>query len=123
VVIVAVVLAVAAIGLAVVGFLGWTGRLPRNQWTGIRTKTTMSSDKVWQVAHHKAGPWLTISGAVMLVGAVVSVFADAAPRLGIAGGVIVVLAIFGVAGGVMTAADAARKALREQLGEQSRPHR
>ena len=77
----------------------------------------MTSDEVWRVVHHKAGPWFTLSAVVMLPGAVVCGFADSSPPLGIVGGVIVLTAVFGVAGGVMTAADAARKTLREQLGE------
>jgi uncharacterized membrane protein len=116
VVIIAVVLAIAAIALITIGYLGWTERLPRNQWAGIRTKTTMSSDEVWRIAHRKAGPWFTISGVAMLLGSVPSGFADSAPLVGIAGGVLVVLAIFGVAGGTMTASDAARTALRDEIG-------
>jgi uncharacterized membrane protein len=116
VVIIAVVLAIAAIALITIGYLGWTERLPRNQWAGIRTKTTMSSDEVWRVAHRKAGPWLTVSGVVMLPAAALSGFADTAPLVGIAGGVLAVVGIFGVAGGAMTASDAARKALRDEVG-------
>jgi uncharacterized membrane protein len=116
VLIIAVVLSIAAIALIAIGYRGWTDRLPRNQFAGIRTKTTMSSDEVWRVAHRKAGPWFTVSGTLMLPGAALCGFAETAPRLGIVGGVIVVLAIFGVAGGLMTATDAARKALRDQIG-------
>lgn len=120
---IAAVLVIAAAALFVVGYLGWSDRLPRNRWVGMRTKTTMSSDAVWRVAHHKAGPWFVISGVMMLPGAIVSGFADSTPVMGIAGGVVVVLALFIMAGGVMTAADAARRALREELGQapQERP--
>lgn len=118
---IAILLVIASVALIVTGFMGWTGRLPRNQWAGIRTKTTMTSDAVWDAAHHKAGPWLVMSGVAMLVGGVLAAFYESSRSTGIAGGLIVTMSLFGVAGAAVTATDAARKALREEVGQQQPP--
>jgi len=115
---IAILLVVASVALIVTGYMAWTGRLPRNQWAGIRTKTTMTSDAVWYAAHRKAGPWLTISGVAMLIGGVMSAFFESSKSVGIAGGLVVVMSLFGVAGAAMTANDAARKALIDEVGQQ-----
>lgn len=115
---IAILLVVASAALIVTGYMAWTGRLPRNQWAGIRTKTTMSSDAVWHAAHRKAGPWLMISGVAMLVGGVLSAFFESSRATGIAGGLIVTMSLFGVAGAVVAANDAARKALLNEVGQQ-----
>jgi uncharacterized membrane protein len=55
------------IGGIAVGFtasLAKSGSLGRNHYAGIRTRTTLSSDRAWQAAH-------TVSYVPMLVGAMV----------------------------------------------------
>jgi uncharacterized membrane protein len=118
---IAILLAIASLALIVTGFMGWTSRLPRNQWAGIRTKTTMTSDAVWYAAHRKAGPWLMISGVAMLIGGVLGAFYESSRSTGIAGGLIVMMSLFGVAGAATTANDAARKTLRDEVGQQQEP--
>ncbi|MEM6109100.1 SdpI family protein [Mycobacterium sp. 050272] len=48
----------AAVVLITVNWRAANGRLKRNQWTGIRTPSTMSSDQAW-VAGHRAALRLT----------------------------------------------------------------
>ncbi|MUL78853.1 SdpI family protein [Mycolicibacterium sp. CBMA 226] len=46
-------IAVAAV-LVIVSWRAATGRLARNQWTGIRTPSTMRSDQAWVAGHRAA---------------------------------------------------------------------
>ncbi|MER7364917.1 SdpI family protein [Nonomuraea wenchangensis] len=58
--------------LGVVGYLGLVGRLPRNDFAGVRTATTMRSDATFLAANRAAGPPTLAGGGVGLVGAVVA---------------------------------------------------
>jgi uncharacterized membrane protein len=52
--------------LAGTGVLGMTGRLPKNDWFGIRMHVVMSSDAAWLAGHRAGGPWLLVAGLVAL---------------------------------------------------------
>ena len=56
--------------LAVTGALGMTGRLPKNDWFGIRMHVVMSSDATWLAGHRAGGPWLLAGGLVALAAGV-----------------------------------------------------
>jgi uncharacterized membrane protein len=57
------VLLVGGSTVAAVGFLGLLGRLPPNDWAGIRTRFTRSSDEHWYATHRAAAP-IMIFGAI-----------------------------------------------------------
>lgn len=52
----------AALLLTVVGFLGLTGKLPRNGWVGIRTPYSMRSDEHWLATHREGAAYLIFAG-------------------------------------------------------------
>jgi uncharacterized membrane protein len=56
--------------LAITGVLGMTGRLPKNDWFGIRMHVVMSSDATWLAGHRAGGPWLLVGGLVALAAGV-----------------------------------------------------
>lgn len=60
--------AAAGIAFAVVGLLGWQGRLPRNRWAGIRVPATMTSPEAWARAHRAAGPAMAAGGGALVLG-------------------------------------------------------
>lgn len=68
----AIALAIVAIGgllFVVLGWLGLTGRPPRNGFAGIRTPYTMKSDQHWYAAHRYGAPMLIFGGvAVFMTG-------------------------------------------------------
>ncbi|MBO2459455.1 SdpI family protein [Actinomadura violacea] len=66
-----VMLIAAGTLIVVVGRRTADGRIPRNQFAGIRTKRSMADDASWLTVHRAARPWMTASGAVLaLAGAV-----------------------------------------------------
>ena len=56
--------------LAVTGLLGLTGRLPKNDWFGMRLHVVMASDAAWRAGHRAGGPWLIAGGLVALAAGV-----------------------------------------------------
>jgi uncharacterized membrane protein len=53
------------------------GKIPRNQWAGIRTQWTLASDTVWRSTHRMTGPlwvvgsliaviWLALGGSILM---------------------------------------------------------
>jgi len=55
--------------MVVLGFLGLTGRLPRNGWAGIRTPYTMQSDEHWYATHREgAAPMIFMGVASFAAG-------------------------------------------------------
>jgi uncharacterized membrane protein len=64
----------ALIGLSgvIVGLPLARGRVPRNHWYGYRIRRTLASDAVWYPVNALTGRWLSIGGAIVLLGALVS---------------------------------------------------
>jgi len=62
------VVLLGAIGMAIVGLLGLTGRLPPNHFAGIRTPFTRSTDENWYETHRRAGS-VFILGSVAVIAA------------------------------------------------------
>ncbi|WP_051468999.1 SdpI family protein [Actinomadura oligospora] len=67
-----IVLAVAGLAVVVSGLAAGAGRLRRNAFVGIRTRTSMSSDEAWDIVHRAGGPWLTAGGLALLIGGTVT---------------------------------------------------
>jgi uncharacterized membrane protein len=95
--IVAIVLGVAVMA---VGVLGWVGRLPRNPFAGVRTWSTMQSNRAFEIGNRVAGPATALGGLVAIAAGVIT-FVD----LGDAGGLlavgVVVMAALTVFGGII----------------------
>jgi nitrate reductase NapE component len=103
----AVVLMAVGLLLALVGALGWRGRLRRNRFAGVRTAVTMSSEDAFRVGNRVAGPVVLAAGAVSLLGGVAALVVPSA----VAGWTVLAVTTVGafgltVAGGVLGSAAA-----------------
>ncbi len=50
--------------LLVTGILGVTGRLPKNDWVGLRLHEVMRDEASWRGGHRAGGPWLVAGGLI-----------------------------------------------------------
>jgi hypothetical protein len=66
--VVAIVPVVIGLLFAIVGFLGFTERLPRNRFGGVRTAATMRTDETFRLANKVAGLPLLVAGLVGVLG-------------------------------------------------------
>jgi uncharacterized membrane protein len=95
-----VVLGLVGVFLALVGYLGLTGKLPRNRYVGVRTAPAMRDDEAFQLANRVAGlPNLVAALVAVGAGTAAVVNPDAALTVGIVG-VVGAVAIT-LAGGVV----------------------
>jgi hypothetical protein len=58
---------ILAITCLSIGLLGALRRFPYGHWTGLRTRTTLSSRAAWEAAHLAAAPWMIAGGVAGLV--------------------------------------------------------
>lgn len=96
-------LVLAAVMIAAGGVIVWTaragasGRLKRNYWAGIRTRTTLASDDAWFAAHRAARPPVEAGGWAAAAAGVVVLFLPADPEalipLTVIAGAVVMLAL------------------------------
>jgi uncharacterized membrane protein len=98
-----VLLIAAGVLLVVVGVLAADGRIPRNQFAGIRTRRSMADDRSWLTVHRAARPWMIAAGAVLVLAGVLALAVPsefAAPlSAGIGGILAAVLVLRGTAAG------------------------
>jgi hypothetical protein len=62
--------------LVVLGAFARTGKLTRQSFVGLRTKSTLASDKAWDAAHKSAANWAIGASAVLFAGGVVVMLTD-----------------------------------------------
>jgi len=95
-----VVLGLVGVFLALIGYLGLTGKLPRNRYVGVRTAPAMRDDEAFQLANRVAGlPNLVAALVAVGAGTATVVNPDAALTVGIVG--IVGAVAITLAGGVV----------------------
>lgn len=63
---------VVGLVVAVVGFLGFTERLPRNRFGGVRTPATLRDDETFRVGNKVAGLPIAVGGVVGIAGGAVT---------------------------------------------------
>ena len=59
-----------------IGVKGGSETLPRNDWIGIRTHKTLSSDEAWLTGHKSAAGYLKASSVPMILGGSYFIFAS-----------------------------------------------
>jgi uncharacterized membrane protein len=98
----ALVVLVAGLGVATVGYLGWQARLPRNRFAGVRTPTAMRSEDAFRVANQVAGVPVMVAGLVGVFGGVAAFFLPSTAAAVTALVVVLIgMAALAVAGGVL----------------------
>lgn len=99
-IVVAIILVAAGALVAVSGRLTATGRIKRNGFVGIRTRSSTADDEAWLIVHRRAQPWLIAAGVVLAVTGVLTAAAPGTSAVLIAGMVLTcVLALAGTAFG------------------------
>lgn len=107
---------VAGVAIAVVGFLGATGRLRRQHWAGIRLASTLSNDETWAAGHRAGSPLLAATGVlVTAVGGWVVITSPPASSAATWSAIVVVIVLVGAALAAIRADLAARAVLRRQV--------
>jgi len=112
------VVALVAIMMVVVGWMGLTGSLPRNHIAGIRTRFTLSSDAAWKATHRAAAPYFIFGGVAAAVAAVAFLpFAAAGKVSPSVAGVVIVVAAAVVGVSALLGWQNGTRAARRELGE------
>jgi uncharacterized membrane protein len=64
----AVALIVGGVAVTAAAAMARAGRLSRQSWVGIRTRTTLASDEAWDAAHRAGASWVMVGGIIMALG-------------------------------------------------------
>ncbi len=72
---------ILAITCLSIGLLGALRRFPYGHWTGLRTRTTLSSRAAWEAAHVAAAPWMLAGGVAGLVVCALAAYEPHPPSL------------------------------------------
>ncbi|WP_257161747.1 SdpI family protein [Corynebacterium cystitidis] len=120
--IVAVLFAVAALPLLVLGYLATTGKLKGNSYVGLRVQEVRQEEAIWTQAHRVTGPFLILAGVTLAFGAAFAWIAAGWLWLAPVVAVVLALVFLSVGGnmGARTASllDAAQQAEQEQPAPQ-----
>jgi uncharacterized membrane protein len=103
-----VVVIVAGALVAVSGVLGWVGRLPRNRLAGVRTSSTMRSERAFAAGNRAAGPAVTLGGLVAMVAGVVGLFVRGSNVDGVMVVGALAMGVLAVVGGIVGSRAASR---------------
>lgn len=96
--------------LLVTGLLAAAGRLPRNDWIGLRLHELMRNEESWDVGHRAGAPWLVAGGLVDTVaGTALALRHDELGSPSVAGVTLVVVAVVAYTAASMRALSAVRR--------------
>lgn len=96
--------------IAAIGWAGGEGKLRRQGWAGIRTRSTMRSDSTWEAAQRAGGHWIVGGGAlVATTGLLLLVFRPDDDTTAVVSVVLVVPLLICLITGAVQGVQAARK--------------
>jgi len=104
----AIVVLVAGALVAASGALGWVGKLPRNRLAGVRTSSTMRSERAFAVGNRVAGPAVTLGGLAAVVAGLIGLFLPASDADGVILVGVLVMVVLAVLGGILGSRAAGR---------------
>ena len=103
-----IVVVVAGVLVAVSGALGWAGKLPRNRLAGVRTSSTMRSERAFVVGNRAAGPAVTLGGLVAVAAGVAGLFLPVSDAAGVVLVGVLGMAVLAVGGAIVGSRAASR---------------
>lgn len=110
----ALALIIGGIAIVAAASMARAGRLSRQSWIGIRTRTTMASDEAWYAAHRDGAGWVMASGVLMALGGVLTLFVESEDTAAVFALVTVGVSLVALAVGASRGQAAARRIVGEQ---------
>lgn len=96
--------------LLVTGVLAVVGRLPRNDWIGLRLHELMRDERSWAAGHRAGAPWLVAGGLVdTIAGAALVLDRDLLGSPSAVGVTLVIVAVLAYTAASMQALSAVRR--------------
>ena len=99
---------VAGVLVALSGVLGWIGKLPRNRLAGVRTASTMRSERAFAVGNRVAGPAITLGGLAAVVAGLLGIFLPVGEADGTILAGVLLMAVLAIVGGILGSRAASR---------------